>query len=110
ERALGHGDVSGRGNEGGELAVGHRGLVHLEGRDPDPVRRRLLGVVAVRAHQELAAGDAAHTGGRLGAPDRAVHGAAAGIAPRHPPKACGAPDSRARESWYPADNTTLSKL
>jgi hypothetical protein len=42
--------VAGRADEPGELLVGHRARVDVEGADPHPVHRRLLGVEGVRAH------------------------------------------------------------
>ena len=59
-------DVSGLRDEPLEIRVGDGEAVHPEAVDAHPMRRRLFRVGAVRAHQELAAGNPDHIrGGRL---------------------------------------------
>jgi hypothetical protein len=60
DRPLGDRHVARGLDEGRIRSVGHGGFVHPEAFDRDPVRRALVGIVPVRAHQEAAAGYLAH--------------------------------------------------
>ena len=64
-RDLGEGDVIRRVDELAELAVGHRRAVDPERVDVDAVDGRLLGIVLVRTHAELAARHEDHVGERI---------------------------------------------
>ena len=68
ERSLGDRDMAGGGDEGGKGRVGHGRRVHPEAVHRGAVLGPLLGVVAIRSHQEAATGDADHAGGRDIAP------------------------------------------
>ena len=62
---LGHRPVPGGLDEDLELGIGHRMRVHPESVDADRVGRSLLGVVAVRPHDEPATGNPHHVVGLL---------------------------------------------
>src|SRR5688572_17297845 len=63
--------MSGFGDESLEIAVGHREGIHPEAIDAHAMRRRFLGIMAVRAHHESAAWNPGHAGmrGRRGRAD-----------------------------------------
>jgi hypothetical protein len=64
QRALGNGAVTGGGDKGGELAVGHSVGINREAIDTHLVCRRLFRVVGIGSHPELARLDPHHvTGG-----------------------------------------------
>ena len=64
-RDLGEGDVVGGVDELTELAVRHRRAIDPEPVDADPMDRRFLRIVPVRAHAEFAARHEDHVGERI---------------------------------------------